>query len=257
MMGVPAGRILSNVVPHFGWFLVCLCGCGLPVISFADPAFLQQAGRVQAPPVTLVISGEVANRKEIWDRRPNPLMGRPDILKEIILYVNVSRLIEGDLSTGMQMILVSLKGDSTLTAYRHLAKGWRGTFHLAGGGKQYELVEFTDGIVPETRPGAVIVPTKTTTGNTLGFPDNIGGREMKGSKQLQDKAVREIARKYGMTEASAVFLTSNSGPCPPPGGYDYWGVKGLIGGKWHIWQAGGYGRPREGTRLEDPKRYQK
>jgi hypothetical protein len=150
-----------------------------------------------------------------------------------------------------------IPGQEKLIKFKYLAEGWRGTFHLSGGKDPYDLLDFRDGVAPPARPKPVIVPAPPVTPPPLRFPDNLSGRQIRESQELRERALKEIVKRYGMTDASVVTLTSHSGPCPPPGGYVYWGVKGRIRGKWHIWQAGSLGKPREGTELIDPKRYQK
>ena len=217
----------------------------------------REAGAETAWQPTLVISGEVVRKEELWDRRPNPLMGRPDCLKEIVLQVRIARVLRGVPPADASRIAISIKGQRQLIGWRYLAVGWRGTFSLTGDGRLYDLVDFGDGVAPAANPRAQIVPKPLPAGNPPPFPDNVGARSIRESKRLREKAVREIARRYGMADARVVYMVSHQGPRPPRGGYVYWGVKGRIGGMWHIWQAGGYGAPRAGTELIDPKRYQK
>ncbi len=210
---------------------------------------------------TLVVSASVAKRVEIWDRRSNPLMGRPDFLKEILLQVEVLQVITAALPLNADRITISIKRENKLIASRVLYEGTNGVFYLKGTQPLFELITVNNVLLPKVRP--IVRPliqnqlVKPTPVARLPFPENIGGREMEASKDLQKKAVQVISKKYGMTKARILFLTSHSGPCPPEGGYLYWGVKGQIKGKWHIWQPGNNGRIFPGEDLVDPKRHQK
>jgi hypothetical protein len=208
-----------------------------------------------APAVDLVVSGAVIERREIWDRRTNPLMGRPDFLREILLKVDVSKVVSGRLTGRAMRVEVSIKGQEKLVEFRKLVAGWRGTFGLMGGKSPYEMAYFRDGVAPKAKPRIGIVPPAGQSGAPLKFPENLTGKQVRESRDLRERALKEITGRYGMTESSVVTLTSHQGPMPPEGGYVFWGVKGRVSGKWHIWQ-GGYGL-RPGTELEDPQRYQK
>ncbi len=203
------------------------------------------------------ITGKAMDREEIWDRRPNPLMGRPDWLEEIILTVRPS--------SGPD-ITISIKGEKLLIKYKTITAGSRGVFRVTGRKMPYSLVSFEpfkgsgsreENIVPKktAKPVPTPKPVKTPIYVTLLESEKISGRDIIKSKTLQDKAVREIAKKYGIKNAAFVTKTSFQGPVPPPGGYVYWGVKGLVKGADHIWQYG-YGL-RRGSELEDPQRYNK
>ena len=237
-------QIISSVA------LIFIAGIGQ-----ANQAPSRQLSNGQLPASDLVVSGTVVGRREIWDRRTNPLMGRPDLLKEIILQVNIARVISGSYTSRIMRIDVSIKGQEKLIAFMKVVVGWRGTYYLGGKKSLYDLLDFRDGIAPQS--GAPVVnPTQVTQARTIGtFPENVSGQDIKASIDVREKALKEIVKRYGMAGASVVTLTSHQGPMPPEGGYIIWGVKGLISGEGHIWQ-GGYGL-RKGTELEDPHRYQK
>ena len=232
-----------------GWVVAALVGLVQPVLA-------QTVAPEPAAQPTLVVAGEVISRQDLWDRRSNSLMGRPDFLKEIVLKVAIARGIAGEVSPNTKTIAVSIRRPGRMTAFKHLAQGWKGHFHLAGATSPYELVDFTEGIAPPERPRPQPAPVAVRPPRARVFPDEYGGREIRDSKLLQERAVREIARRYGMTEASVVTLTSFQGPMPPEGGYVYWGVKGKKHGTWWIWQAGET-KPRPGDDLIDPQQYQK
>jgi len=227
-------RRVNRWIPSLGRVALLVAVCCMPGIAPASRASSAPTVREPDPAPGLVVSGKVVGRKEIWDRRPNPLMGRPDILKEIDLQVDVSRVVFGDIASGADRIKVSIGTQEKLIKFKFLAEGWRGTFHLSGAKDPYELAEFTDGVAPPAKPRPGIAPVPPNTGSTLRFPDNVSGRQIKESPSLRERALKEIMRRYGMTGASVITLTSHSGPVPPPGGYVYWGVKGRIRGKWYI-----------------------
>ena len=231
---------------------------GLLALGMAQPALSEPMPFAdQIREATLVVSGTIVKREEIWDRRSNSLMGRPDFLKEIRFHLGSLRVHEGRLPSGTSQITLSVKGQKSLMAFRTLTEGMSGKFFLAGEAMPYELVEVKSLVQPKTTPKPVLRPaTRVTPAAKLEFPENTGGRAIRASKELQKKAVRVISRRYGMTEARVVFLTSFSGPMPPQGGYLYWGVAGKIKGKWHIWQPG-YKGVQPGDEPTDPKQYQK
>ena len=234
---------------------ICSAVFCLPDISLAYRAPSRPKINDPALKVDLVFSGTVISRKEIWDRRTNPLMGRPDILKEIILQVNISRVLSGYALSRVKRVDVIIKGQEQLVAFKKVVVGWRGTFCLAGSKSPYNLVDFRGVVGPKGGPQVVNQPLATQAGNTLKSPDNVSGRQIKESKELRGRALKEITQRYGMADSSIVMLTSYQGPVPPEGGYIYWGVKGRVKEEWHIWQ-GGFGL-RPGTELEDPHRYEK
>jgi len=98
-------------------------------------------------------------------------------------------------------------------------------------------------------------PSKTQYTGAIEQLERTGGRQMVKSEEMQEQAVKIISEKYSMKNASFITIKSFSGPRPPNGGYIYWGVKGNINGKCHVWQPG-YGL-RQRTGLEDPKKFQK
>lgn len=221
-----------------------------------DPALSKDA--------SIVVLGVITNTEEIWDRRTNPLMGRPDVLKEIIWRVQAGTVYKCDPPLAAGSIRVSITGEKNIIKYKRYAAGAEGLFYLAGENAPFNLVSFSaktpsGKITPvpalkiTPRPAPVVNRQKTPE---PAFPENISGRDIIKSKELQKKAAAAIAKKYSMKDASFVSMTSFSGPVPPEGGYIYWGVKGLIKGKWHIWQHG-CGSPREGTQLEDQQRFNK
>ena len=54
--------------------------------------------------------------------------------------------------------------------------------------------------------------------------------------RLLERAAKIIGDKFGMENAQVIMLRSSQGPRAPHGGYLYWGVKGIVDGKWHVWQ---------------------
>ncbi len=221
----------------------------------------------------IIINGTIIEREEKWDRRPNELMGRPDILKEIILSVNVDSVVQGHIPPGI--VLVSIKGRELIIEYKAVPRGARGVFRLKGEKPPYTLTAFEkkgtdvkikekpgskpkDGNKPKPSPEPYLNPkgelTEAQMDEMLKTPERILGKFIKGSKSFQIKAVKTIAREYGMIEASIKIMITNTGPRPPEGGYVLWGVKGKIKGKWHIWQGG---KIKKGEELDDPHRYDK
>lgn len=208
------------------------------------------------PESPLVVSATVMNVEEIWDRRTNELMGRPDWLKEIILQIRVTGVVKG--SSPESKLVVSIKGGKLLIQAKTIFTGQSGLFTLSGSEPVYSLVAFVPG--PEKRPTAVTKPLPVNTPvklKPLPFPENVTGHDIVKSKELQSKAVKTIAAKYKMTNASFITVTSFQGPMPPPGGYVYWGVKGQVKGKWFVWMPGRNGYLLEGQELFDEKMHQK
>lgn len=227
---------------------------GLLAAGMARDAF---SGSDTTPQVTLVVSGTIVQKEEIWDRRSDPLMGRPDLLKEIRLQIASLKVREGRLPSGTATLAVAISGQKQLLSYKSLSLGMSGEFHLAGNAMPYELVSVSSLVKPKVTPKEAPRPKPWTAPTDEGkFPENVRARDLKASEPLRKKVVRAISFQYGMTEAKVVFLTSFSGPMPPDGGYLFWGVTGKIKGKWHIWQAGTKG-VRPGSELIDPHRYQK
>jgi hypothetical protein len=234
--------------------LLCFLAMGSAPYALGGP---DPASPDTIPQVTLVVSGTIVHKEEIWDRRSNPLMGRPDFLKEIRLEVASLKVRIGHLPKGAASITVSIQGQKSLLSHQSLGVGVSGEFHLAGEAMPYELVSVSSVVRPKVTPKAVTQPTiRVTPGPKLEFPENVSGRDLKASEPLRKKVIRVISNRYHMTDARVVFLTSFSGPMPPDGGYLYWGATGKVKGKWHIWQAG-YKGLRPGSELIDPKRHQK
>ncbi len=218
----------------------------------------------------LVVSGTVTQREEIWDRRSNPMMGRPDFLKEIVFHIKIDSVYTNAGIEVSDIITVSAKDHHMLLKCKALPVGELGIFKLHGDTMPFILSDF-DSLPGKT--GKIIIQeltiksdvtsynntdfNNTTENDSLSLFERIAGKVMLDSIGLQQKAVRFIAKKYGMKNAEFVSLTSYSGPCPPDGGYVYWGVRGQIKGKWYIWQAEPNSKLIEGEELTDPKRYQK
>jgi len=205
---------------------------------------------------TLVVKGKVTAREEVWNRRSNPLMGRPDVLEQIVLEVRVKKRIKGKLSRRTRQITVAITEHKALIKSKGLRPGDEGIFRLTGKKSPYELLDFELSFKAPPPPTPTMRPRPTST--PVPFPLNVSGRKIKDSEQLQKKALRKLVHKWKMEEAEVITLISHRGPRPPKGGYVYWGVKGKIDGQWHVWQAWtNNNRPFRGTRLKDPKRYQK
>lgn len=218
----------------------------------------------------IVISGKVTKKEEIWDRRTNPLMGRPDFLKEIIFHIQTDSILNSDTIKVSGIITASVKDPKMLVKYKSIPEGEVGIFKLHGNHMPFTLVEFDSlpGITGKVANKTIGVNSgvkqhKNTNIDSPQEKDSLiiferkGGKEMTNSKTLQKEAVQFIAKKYGLHNAEFVSLTSFSGPCPPDGGYIYWGVRGQIKGKWYIWQSTTNSKLNEGKDLIDPKRYQK
>ena len=226
----------------------------------------------------LVVSGIITEKEEIWDRRSNPLMGRPDILLEIRLKLKVISIIEGSLPKNTKNINIVIAENQKLLAQNNLAVGDRGIFYLDSYKNPYRLMNFeriensnkaenekntssqTDTFqFPEKSMNTLTtdsIITDQQIAKWLENSDNIPGRLIVRSEELKQKALKEISTRYKLKNASVVTMISHQGPCPPPGGYVYWGVCGTINGNWFIWQPG-YDDLHPGKELTDPKRYQK
>jgi hypothetical protein len=193
------------------------------------------------PAAGRVVRGTVTGREELWDRRSNPMMGRPDWLKEIILEIQPK--------DDSGRLKISLKG-AALQKHRRIGVGWAGKFGIEGEAEPYALMSFEPEFIPvaETPKPTPVKPA------ALKFPEGLRAQELEASPELREKVRKLIAKRYGMAGAKVIFLTSHSGPMPPKGGYRFWGVKGRIKGKWHVWQQGSLA---EGSELIDPHRYQK
>jgi len=225
----------------------------------------------------LVIAGKIIKKEEIWDRRSNPLMGRPDILKEIIYIVKPETIYKGKLQQKGKPVTVSVKERKSLIAFRVLIAEEVGIFYLAGSKSPYELLHFQSTHRPKMvnmrdnkiKPQPVnkkynstikeyYDPEKEYTDKQIGEmlepPVRIASKYIFESVKLQNRAVNIIAIKYKMESTSLVTKISHQGPRPPRGGYKYWGVRGKIKSVWHIWQ---FGKLKKGDKLEDPKRFQK
>jgi hypothetical protein len=242
-------------------FLPSIRAMGTNKAPAQTPAPAAAAGSAQAADTgaTDTITGKVIDREDIWNRRTNPLMGRPDWLEEIILIVSPS--------SGPD-ITISIKGEKPLIKYKMITTGSRGVFHVSGAKMPYALAGFEpyrslgrddEYVVPKktVKPRPTPKPVKTAKPGP-GFYIEIEGinpKQIVNSKALRGKAIRYAVEQYGMTDASFISETSFQGPVPPPGGYIYWGVKGRIKGVWHVWQKG-YGL-HKGTTLDNPHKYQK
>lgn len=234
-----------------------------PLIASSTQDKLPVLNREFSDKAYLVISGTIINREEIWDRRTNPLMGRPDILKEIIWEVRIDSFLKRKSPVASGSIKISITGEKLIIKHKAITAGSKGIFYLTGVRQPYALIYADIPAIDSINPAPVKTikprpkPKATTTpyGGPLLESEKISGRDIIKSKELQDKAVREIAKKYNMKNPSFLSMTSFSGPVPPNGGYKYWGVKGDIKGVAHVWQHG-YGL-RQGSSLEDPQRYNK
>jgi len=216
------------------------------------------------------VTGKVTQREEIWDRRSNPLMGRPDWLKEIILKIEIDSVLSTNKNHLKANITASAKEHDALLEFSGIMEGEIGIFSFEGNSEGYFLVSF-DSIPGKTgtvKPEKTVVTTTTNTqtqketiteqiDDSLKYFESQKGKDMVASNDLQKKAVRFIAKRYGLKNAEFVSLTSYSGPAPPDGGYIYWGVRGQKKGEWYIWQATSNSKLIEGKELNDPKRYQK
>ena len=257
-------------------------------MMFAAHAWAMGAGGSDAPSeestpagrsgeTVLVVSGVVQDREEIWDRRPNPMMGRPDMLEEVVLTVRVERVLAGRLSADTGAIRIFIRGRERLIQYRMLNKGDRGTFHLRPRGDRYAL-EHVEDVKPgrdeparqtaaKPTPGAIQPGERITYDpkarytddqikDMLATPIRITAAMLRENRDLREKVARLVGAGHKLAEPSVIFKTSFSGPRPPKGGYRYWGVKGRLHGDWHVWQPG---RKRliRGDDLIDPKRTNK
>src|SRR5262245_38027730 len=63
-----------------------------------------------------VIEGRVLDSEEDWDRRSNPLMGRPDFLRGVKLRVQATETLEGRFILNAAPVQVLAKGDRLLKA---------------------------------------------------------------------------------------------------------------------------------------------
>jgi len=218
--------------------IVCMLGALLAPLALAAQASLQ-------------ISAKVIQKEEIWDRRSNPLMGRPDILKEIKLKLRPLR-------SGKQPMTAFAKQHQALLACRALEVGESALFSLAGQ-DPYEVLDVVRQSKPprpRAHPTPVIHQRFHVTPPSAGeFPEHLSSKQLKASPELQERAAQAIAKRHDMSRARVIFLTSFQGPMPPKGGYQIWGVSGKIKGKDHVWQPGR--GLKAGSQLEDPHRHQK
>lgn len=218
----------------------------------------------------LIISGKVLTKKEVWDRRTNSLMGRPDFLKEIIFSIEIDSVFVSDLPNVPNIITASVKDNKLLVKHKTIPEGEVGIFKLQGNKAPFILLGFdslpgkTGNVIRNNTTINVITynsinnnKEEINNNDSLSILIKKSGKEMLGSKLLQQRAVYYISKKYLMKNAEFVSLTSFSGPCPPQGGYVYWGVRGIIKNKWYVWQQQTDGKLREGKDLDDPLRYQK
>ena len=205
---------------------------------------------------TLVVEGLVVKRDEVWDRRSNPLMGRPDFLREIVLAVQVLRVRQGVLpKLESNLLPISFAGEFLLAGKR-AGEGWTGVFSVRGAAPKFTGLGFEPGTPPAVSVAGGKPARERPAPAPVPFPENLSAPAVRADAALRARAVRTIANRFGMTGAEAMFLTSYSGPEPPPGGYQYWGVKGRIGGRMYVWQPGER-KPHPGNKLLDPLRYQK
>lgn len=68
----------------------------------------------------LIIIGTVIKKEEIWNRRPNPMMGRLDFLEEIIYTVKPEIILKGTLLINNKPVTVSVKGKTLLILFHDL-----------------------------------------------------------------------------------------------------------------------------------------
>ena len=227
----------------------------------------------------LVISGIIIKRKEIWDRRTNPMMGRPDILREILLDVQTEEVLKGKLPEKSRQITISIRGNKSVIRFKILRQGERGIFYLSGNKPPYSLLDYTFISKPKIIPAQNKVekpkpkpkPKKKdqpTYDNYLEYTDKqisemlkppvkVTSKMIFTSKKIQKKVAKIIGARYKMKNAIVITMISHQGPRPPRGGYKYWGVKGKIKGEWYIWRPYSKGKLRKGTQLEDPQRFNK
>ncbi len=201
---------------------------------------------------SLIVSGKVVKKKEIWDRRTNKLMGRPDILKEIILHIKVFSVIKGGFLYKGEVIKVSLKSRKQKFKYPAIAQGESGIFYLDSGNEPFSLIYYEPSI---DKSGKNVIPSKKQALKKLNSPKKISGRMIRKSEKLRKATLGKIAAKYKMKDAEIITMISFQGPRPPDGGYVCWGVKGKINGKWHVWQPGA--GLRKGKKLKDFHKCQK
>lgn len=219
---------------------------------------------------SFVISGKIVKREEVWDRRSNTMMGRPDFLKEIIFHIQILSFISGNVPKDVHIITATVKDQKLLIKFKALHKGKSGIFTLRKNEMLYILLKYddlqsnandsainNDNVVLEKKGENKVTKENKQEDDSLSMFEKKSGREMIGSKLHQKKAEYLIARKYRMKKAKFISLTSFSGPMPPEGGYVFWGITGQIKGKWYVWQPGTKGKLREGKELIDPHRYQK
>ena len=208
------------------------------------------------------VQGIVTDREDIWDRRPNSLMGRPDQLTKIIFTIQITSVLQGSCPlTGSEIKAVAGSRDMIIKL-KGVTPGSKGNFTFAPDGS-YELIdcEITQKPAPKTTPAPNTMHKPTAAAIRTVVPEDeegllrISGREMLKSSGLQEKAVRIISARYKLVNARFISLTSFSGPVPPSGGYVYWGVTGSKNGKQYVWQA--HMGLKEGNSLEDPQRYNK
>jgi len=226
----------------------------------------------------LVVTGVVISKEEIWDRRPNPEMGRPDILLEIKLKLDVLTVLEGVLPVDKKQLDISIIENQKLLADNNINVGDQGVFYLNRMEKRYKLSGFNKkGSLSDLKKvdneARQLDPAQTNRiqwnynnldtnftdkqiAKLLETPENIPGRLIIRSNRLKNKALSQIAGKYKLKDAFVVTMVSHKGPLPPPGGYVYWGVCGLKNGEWFIWQPG-YKELIPGKTLTYPQRYMK
>lgn len=227
----------------------------------------------------LIVSGTVVKREEHWDRRTNPLMGRPDILKEIIFHIEIQSVIRGKIPKDQNTITAVVKTRKILIRFKGIPEKKSGLFELYGTQMPFELLDFKP-FEPEEpppddhlndRPAPVKPPThinlnsaafmerfnNMTDDEFLNELEKTNGRIIILSNPLRKKALQVISKKYNMKNPKVIFLRSFQGPRPPRGGYLMWGVRGQINGKWYTWQPGEKEKPHAGKNLINHNRHQK
>jgi hypothetical protein len=243
--------------------------------------FLFAAVTLESPDVSLIqsdehiLSGTIIKKEEVWNRRTNPLMGRPDFLIEIIFTVKVDSVITGKIRLN-ELIKISAKGEQIIVKTKNVPQGQSGIFKFQRKDTSFELLSFEafpQQVMPDTKDNRDTVkksiPQKVVTRiNADGYLkmndkefqnsiETIPGKEMKSSEALQKRTAKCVAKKSGLINAETIVLVSFSGPAPPHGGYIMWGVRGQKAGKWYVWQPGNKWKLIEGKELDDPHRYQK
>lgn len=221
---------------------------------------------------TQVVKGKVTAKNEIWNRRSNPLMGRPDWLEEIRLTLEVESVMAGERIQAHQLITLSIRQQSML-AHNELAVGDQTTFTCQWQDSLFAVLEYHDLIkappvpeppapvrndtLPPKQPNLLSLDSLTAAQviQLLETPDYISGKLIQKFENLRVAALQKYSAMLKLSQAEVITLVSFSGPAVPDGGYVYWGIRGMRNGKWQIWQPG-YG-VRDGRELHDPGANQK